>query len=61
MDNLYNNVKLFRNEYEEGKMLHGVARTHGRGVPEGKYLAGSEEQNKTGRNEGRSKSGNDER
>ena len=34
MDNLYNNDKLCRTAYAENKLLHGVARTHGRGVPE---------------------------
>ena len=34
MDNLYNNSKLFRAEYAEKKLLHGVARTYGRGVLE---------------------------
>ena len=34
MGNLYNNVKLCRDEYEEKKRFHGVYRTNGRGVPE---------------------------
>ena len=34
MDNLYNNVKLFRDAYVENKPLHGVDRTHGQVVPE---------------------------
>ena len=34
MDNLYNNGKLCRDVYVEKKLLHGLARTHGRGVPE---------------------------
>ena len=34
MDNLYNNSKLFRAKYAENKLLHGVARTHGRSVLE---------------------------
>ena len=29
MNNLYNNVKLFRDAYTENKILYGVARTHG--------------------------------
>ena len=34
MNNLYNNVKLFRAAYVENKPLHGVYRTHGLGVQE---------------------------
>ena len=34
MDNLYNNVKLCKDVNTENKLLHGVARTHGQGVPE---------------------------
>ena len=34
MDNLYNNVNLSRAAYAEKKLLHGVAKTDGRGVPE---------------------------
>ena len=33
MDHLYNNIKLYRAVYAGGK-YHGVARTHGQGVPE---------------------------
>ena len=33
MDNLFNNVKLCRAGYVEGVLMHGVARTHGRGIP----------------------------
>ena len=34
MDNLYNNVKLCRDVNGEKKLLHDVARTHGKGVTE---------------------------
>ena len=34
MDNLYNNGTLCKAEYAEKKLMHGVARTHGQGVPE---------------------------
>ena len=34
MDNLYNIGKLCRAAYVEKKLLHGVDRKHGRGVPE---------------------------
>ena len=35
MDNLYSNGKLCKAAYAEKKLLHGVARTYGRGVPVG--------------------------
>ena len=34
MDDLYNNVKLWRDVYTEKKLLHSVARTHRRDAPE---------------------------
>jgi hypothetical protein len=34
MDNLYNLVKLFTALYREHALAHGVARTHGRGLPD---------------------------
>ena len=34
MNNLYDNVKLYRSAYAENELFPVVARTHGRGVPE---------------------------
>ena len=31
---MYNLYRLFKVAYAENKLLHGVDRTHGRGVPE---------------------------
>ena len=59
INNLYNNLHFYRSAYEKNKMLHGVARTNGRGVPE-EIIQQEVFSKKKGRSEKRSKRGSDE-
>ena len=59
MDNLYNNVKLWRDTYAESKMLYGVDMKNGQGVWE-EIIQQEVKSKKTGQSERRSKSGGDQ-
>ena len=59
MYNLYNNIKLCRDECAEKKLFHGVAMTHGRSAPEENIQQEAKSKKKTGQSAGKSKSGSD--